>query len=503
MVDVRIGGDRPSIAESYTPARLKNPRYYTDVINERLRKAGFRPDWIDPSRNPQINDEVTGGIYDNSLLRVITTFNKKGYALYDFFAKIMHPDKRATSDTLDQRDLERRAIYEFEHLHAWNAMGLPSPRVIDMFSEDAGGNGNLSKVYTILMEYIGTPAHDIDIIAINSKIEEFRKRLGDPFYSQEHKEILRKAIGTLNESRKDILRSILKTQVETELCGAYYVNLGEGRDRLKTHQYEASDQLKSAVHCAKEFKKWNQIIRGAADPRIRGLEQVVSLPFGIECNMSLNSLVTFLFNGKNERYVQGDEFLHHYLYDTREDGRKVSVMIDANLTQLGDPMYGVMKTLTSPLLIEIPYEELVGLIEFRNEFFIRRMTELSKSLKGMESIVKNEDVKNSLLRGDLFALFLIPKLMGLKARDENRNKPHFERLYGLVKPYGNSMVEFPHNEKPENVSFSYYNSKESIEALSKRLNEVLQHIRLRHRLNGKLETMIKSAEDFYKGNNYL
>ena len=243
---------------------------------------------------------------------------------------------------------------------------------------------------------------------------------------------------------------------------------------------------------------------GIVDPRAQSLDRTIEIPLGYECNEAFHSLVTLLFpEKKRRRYVQGDEFLHHYMYDSREGKEVVSVMIDANLAQLGDPLYSAMKTLTSPLLIEIAYEELAELVEFRNELLTKRATELSKSLPGIEKLVEREASEASLLRADLFALFLIPKLMGLKARDENRNKPHFERLYSSVKPYANSLVNFPSNEKPELVSFNCYDSKESIDALRKRLNEVLSHIKARHKLNGKLEGMIGSVESFLIKNNYL
>lgn len=492
------------IAESYTPKRLRDPRFYTDEINRELRSAGFRPDWIDPTRTPLIDDSFTGGIFDNSLLRVVSTFNSVGGVPIQLFAKILHPGKRITSDTLDERSLEERAKYEFEHLRAWNVMGLPSPATITLFSEDVGGDGGKIRVYTILMEYIGTPAHDLDIIATNTKITDYTKRLGDPFYTPEHKERLRNAIKSLGDRRKDILKSILQTQVETELRGTYYITVGEGKGKLKTHSYSATDQLKSAVHCAKEFKRWNQVLGGIVNPSARGLDQSVGMSLGLECNEAFNGLVTFLFDNKEKkRYVQGDEFLHHYMYDFKDGKRPVSVMIDANLAQLGDPLYGVMKTLTSPLLIGISYEELSELIRFRNELLRKKTTELSRSLAGVEKLVNKEDDETSLLRADLFALFLIPKLMGLKARDENRNKPHFERLYGSVKSYAHSLVEFPANEKPEVIGFDCYDSKQSIAALRERLDEVLRHIKARHKLNGRLETTINSTEVFLGKNNYL
>lgn len=492
----------------YTPPRLLEPKFYTETISVELTRAGFRLNQIDPNRPPKTKREFTGGIYDNSILRVIEPLDSNGTSVFELLAKILHPSKRIIIDTLDHSNLESRAKYEFTHLKLWNELGIPSPKAITLFSDESNG----LQIHIILMKYLKAPFHDLDIIAINAKLNEYNEvlnALNNKDNDNGKKRTIKTYIEDLEKEKEKVIKSILKTQIETELLGTHFLNYGRSKaKKFPINIYSLEDQLKSAIYCAKEFKLKNDKDTGKVHPQAKDLNPNTGESIGTDYNTSFAALMEILFDKIFFRYTQGDEFLHHYAFD-EVDGKLASLVVDANLTQIVDPMCGVMKTLTSPLLICMPYDKLVEFIDYRNTTLIERANQLKGKMDGMDELLKRSesDIKHSFLRGDLFALFLIPKLMGLKSRDENKHLPHFLEILRAEKPYGdNGKINFPNSDKPSFVSFRQYSTEKIISALQKRLNQVIERLhknKSEYRLDSKLERIIYNVEDFLKRNHYF
>ncbi len=455
--------------------RLSLPQYYNEEpVRRRLEKLGFsgRITHVDPLHKL----ERTMQFLDNAELYEIMIHSKQQD--HKLFSKARNY-KPSIDPSIGDYD------YQKAHLLFWERLGVKCPRVVDSYK--VGRDINRSEV--IVMEDIDGSPHAQDMLVFNDKLGRYydaRDIRKWPILANKHDE-LNDAIDWLNKTKREVLDSCLNTVHRLAILGTYVLeNSRDPRNvRLRERTFRAQNPFEHYFGGRGSYYLENLIafIESAKHgiPREKLPDEVrtkikETKPEYIQI---LSRLLPFFNDPKTERYMQGDEYLHHFM-DTGENGE--SLIFDADRAKIGPVYTSFAKVLYNPPLFGMP-------LQLSREIFVnslRQAKTLARELEvkhpGISRFVE-DDERLALKRLETTALgYHLLRLAGIKAVDATENVAiHWKFTTWAIKY--RSKIEFPldpisgENMKPETMSTNPYRAQKSIQTLRESLREMVATIK--------------------------
>ncbi len=387
------------------------------------------------------------GILERGKKQIVTV--KDGFGEKKFLVKIYNPSQEKYKLNISPKEYIR---YQFCNLKFWNEHGIPSPKVYKLYTQ---------KDYeTIIMEYIPTPSHDLDIIAIDTIIQKLEEIEQDPFYSKEIKSQIPKTIKSFNNLKNKIINSALCTIVKLSSLTNYIYSPEKDIDNeVAKRIFKPTLEFYSNKfnYYLETYLKW-YFIKKDLDFNDKKIAEAKK-----KFKEAINFLIAPLLEKKYWDYVQGDEYLHHFKFWKKEGEKKEkSYIFDADRSMLGRIELSFAKLLLSYLL-DLSYEEVHDKLKNAFEKYKREHK-------------KDFDESYRTKCFDLVSLFELTTMLGKKANDELNNKIYYEAYTREIIKYRNPFINLCEICQPINITYEDYKTGTAIMKISRKLSEFLDKL---------------------------
>ena len=436
---------------------LAEPEYYRGFLSQ--KGVAESPVAVEIRR-------LTGGPLNTSELRKLKLEFTERLPL-ELIAQIY--DLRKPLSSLFKKTANPEGYYrrKFETMNLWERLGVVTPKPFHIeVTKQSNGNGEQPPIVTILTEYWPGPTHDLNIIAIQERKNSLTGNVEGRFLSAGERKIRESELRDLEIKEREVFSSILDTMAYLAVIGTNHFKDKEMKQERGTFQ-EVEQGLPERL---KEGMLWHLIQGGGVKieeyRRNKVRERIETcIQKGIQKVMESALPLAKPINERSEWvYVQGDEYLHHFMYTPR-GGIVQSGVIDTDSATFSRIEQSAARLVTTPLA-NLSYETQLSLVKG----FFEREEEIAKG-RGLQ-IPPRKPIEDRLKDFDEIAIVQYLLFIGKKAIDILREPEYYTRFIERTVPYDSPQTGIRHTQVP----YSHYGSVHMIPRAETSLQERLEHI---------------------------